>query len=114
MNFKVEEINFGCFQLPGNISHEAKDLINNLLQKNPKNRLSLPDILKHPFMLKHQSSRPFLKLDQSADSGNFTMSTATISNKSGSVCRIPSIQYDNGSLSKFSNASRFSGYVFHD
>ncbi|KAL0268416.1 UNVERIFIED_CONTAM: hypothetical protein PYX00_010370 [Menopon gallinae] len=96
------------FKLPVNMSHEAKDLINNLLQKNPKNRLSLPDILKHPFMLKHQSSRPFFKLDQSTDSGNFTMSTATISNKSGSVSRTPSIQYENGSFSKFSNSSRFS------
>lgn len=38
------------YQLPNHLSAEAKDLINALLQKNPKDRISLEQILEHPFI----------------------------------------------------------------
>ena len=55
-------------QLPANLSSEAKDLIQRLLKKNPKERLPLPDILEHQFMRKRQRNIE-------VDSGLFTMST---------------------------------------
>lgn len=38
------------YKLPGYLSPEAKDLIHSLLQKNPKDRISLEQILEHPFI----------------------------------------------------------------
>lgn len=35
------------------ISPEAKDILLKLLKKNPKERISLEEIFKHPFILKH-------------------------------------------------------------
>lgn len=35
------------------ISPEAKDILLKLLKKNPKDRISLEEIFKHPFILKH-------------------------------------------------------------
>jgi len=42
---------------PPYISEDAKDLINRLLVKNPRDRLPLEECLRHPFILKHASSR---------------------------------------------------------
>nr|CAG4638347.1 EOG090X03P9 [Cyclestheria hislopi] len=55
------------FKLPSNLSPEAKDLIQKLLKKNPKERLPLTGVLDHPFMKK--------KVHCEVDSGLFTMST---------------------------------------
>lgn len=38
------------YKLPSYLSIEAKDLINALLQKNPKDRIQLDQILEHPFI----------------------------------------------------------------
>lgn len=38
------------FVLPTNLSETAKDLINRLLKKNPRDRIRLREILKHPFL----------------------------------------------------------------
>lgn len=38
------------YKLPSYLSAEAKDLINSLLQKNPKDRIRLEQILDHPFI----------------------------------------------------------------
>lgn len=38
------------YRLPSYLSPEAKDLINCLLQKNPKDRIGLEQILEHPFI----------------------------------------------------------------
>ena len=35
-----------------NVSDEAKDLINNLLKTNPKERISLEDAISHPWQKK--------------------------------------------------------------
>lgn len=81
------------FQLPSQLSSEAKDLIQKLLKKNPVNRITLPEIMVHPFMTKSVSapkvfSKPLTKdqrkiLQQhqntnsssSQDSGMHTMSS---------------------------------------
>lgn len=38
------------YVFPSNLSENAKDLINRLLKKNPRDRMRLRDILKHPFL----------------------------------------------------------------
>jgi serine/threonine protein kinase len=42
------------YVLPDGLSHEAKDLINRILQKDAKKRLTLIQIRHHPFLLKRQ------------------------------------------------------------
>nr|SVE70956.1 EOG090X03P9 [Daphnia similis]SVE71587.1 EOG090X03P9 [Daphnia similis]SVE72219.1 EOG090X03P9 [Daphnia similis] len=55
------------YKLPVTMSAEAKDLIQRLLKKNPKERPSLMEVLEHPFMKKRNRN--------DTDSGLFTMST---------------------------------------
>ncbi|CAF1085670.1 unnamed protein product [Didymodactylos carnosus] len=69
------------YELPSSLSEEAQDLINNILQKQPENRLTLSQVKEHPFFSKdysrHSSSyeRSYEKLfstmgpDASVDSG---------------------------------------------
>ncbi|OWF53904.1 serine/threonine-protein kinase PLK4-like isoform X2 [Mizuhopecten yessoensis] len=71
------------FHLPDHISNEAKDLIQSLLKKNPKERQNLKDILTHPFMMK-DNSNSLSKGSQgfgetSIDSGRGTMATISSS-----------------------------------
>lgn len=49
------------YDLPAHLSMEAKDLINALLQKNPKDRLKLVQILDHSF-IKRSVSIPSIPL----------------------------------------------------
>ncbi|CAG9769338.1 unnamed protein product [Ceutorhynchus assimilis] len=59
------------YSLPKHLSPEAKDLINSLLQKNPKDRISLEQILDHPFI-----KRGFVMTNNlTHDSGIHTMSS---------------------------------------
>ncbi|CAG8582205.1 29591_t:CDS:2 [Gigaspora margarita] len=44
------------FTLPGHLSFEACNLICSLLQRDPKQRLPLKDILKHPWIQKYQKT----------------------------------------------------------
>lgn len=57
--------------LPNYLSPEAKDLINSLLQKNPKDRMKLEQILEHPFIKRGRT----LSSHVSNDSGIHTMSS---------------------------------------
>lgn len=41
--------------LPSHLSVEARDLIERLLQKDPRKRLPLADVLSHPFMCRSTS-----------------------------------------------------------
>lgn len=50
------------------MSSEAKDLIQRLLKKNPKERPTLNEVMEHPFMKKRNRN-------DIVDSGLFTMST---------------------------------------
>lgn len=38
------------YEIPPHLSYDAKDLINKLLKKNPKDRIRLADILEHAFI----------------------------------------------------------------
>ncbi|XP_066156659.1 serine/threonine-protein kinase PLK4 isoform X2 [Euwallacea fornicatus] len=58
------------YSLPNHLSPEAKDLINSLLQKNPKDRIGLEQILDHPFIKRSQISNNLTQ-----DSGIHTMSS---------------------------------------
>lgn len=40
------------YVIPDGLSHDAKDLINRILQKDAKKRLTLVQIRNHPFFLK--------------------------------------------------------------
>ncbi|EDW18870.1 uncharacterized protein Dmoj_GI13469 [Drosophila mojavensis] len=40
------------YTMPSHLSYEARDLIDKLLRKNPHERISLEQVLRHPFMLK--------------------------------------------------------------
>ncbi|XP_061163972.1 serine/threonine-protein kinase PLK4-like [Saccostrea echinata] len=73
------------FDLPSHLSEDAKNLIKSLLKKNPKERLPLPDILKHPFMTYDKEAyRKVSKNfgDTSIDSGRDTMATMSTSTSS--------------------------------
>ena len=69
-----------AFDLPDHLSPEAKDLLQCLLKKNPKERLALTEVFSHPFMSKDAStefkgSHNFG--ETSIDSGRGTMATIT-------------------------------------
>nr|CAI5861153.1 unnamed protein product [Callosobruchus analis] len=59
------------YTLPDHLSSEAKDLINSLLQKNPKDRITLDQILEHPFLKRTRNVASHLN----HDSGIHTMSS---------------------------------------
>lgn len=40
------------YTMPNHLSYEARDLIDKLLRKNPHERISLDQVLRHPFMVK--------------------------------------------------------------
>lgn len=43
------------FDVPSSVSPEATDLIKKLLRYTPEKRLALPDVLKHPWIVKHKT-----------------------------------------------------------
>lgn len=45
------------YEMPPYLSNNAKDLIDKLLKKNPKDRIRLRDILKHPFITNIERNR---------------------------------------------------------
>ncbi|PBP27240.1 serine/threonine-protein kinase GIN4 [Diplocarpon rosae] len=49
----MDLIKSGKYSMPIDISEEAKSLINRMLQVNPKNRISLSQIWKHPLVRKY-------------------------------------------------------------
>lgn len=57
--------------IPINMSIEARDLLDKLLQKDPNCRIRLDDVLRHPFMRKYLAASEMI----SHDSGVMTMST---------------------------------------
>lgn len=62
------------YDLPAHLSMEAKDLINALLQKNPKDRLKLVQILDHSF-IKRSTLANGMTSNLTHDSGIHTMSS---------------------------------------
>lgn len=43
----------GHYTMPEHITSEAKDLLFRLLQKNPRDRIGIEEVLQHPFMIKY-------------------------------------------------------------
>ncbi|XP_069487205.1 serine/threonine-protein kinase PLK4 isoform X2 [Ambystoma mexicanum] len=66
------------YEFPSFLSMESRDLIYQLLRKNPADRLSLSSVLDHPFMTKCSSirSKDSGTVEDSMDSGHATISTA--------------------------------------
>ncbi|XP_027710404.1 serine/threonine-protein kinase PLK4 isoform X2 [Vombatus ursinus] len=75
------------YEMPAFLSQEAKDLIHQLLRRNPAERLSLSSVLDHPFMCRSSSGR--IKdsgtVEDSIDSGHATISTALTGSSSASI-----------------------------
>ncbi|XP_008821905.1 serine/threonine-protein kinase PLK4 isoform X2 [Nannospalax galili] len=69
------------YEMPAFLSREAKDLIHQLLRRNPADRLSLSSVLDHPFMSQNLSakSKDLGTVEDSMDSGHATISTITAS-----------------------------------
>ncbi|XP_005190292.2 serine/threonine-protein kinase PLK4 [Musca domestica] len=61
------------YQIPSHISFDAKDLIKQLLRKKPEERISLQQVLKHPFMLRF-SKETVTNTENRMDIGNSTRS----------------------------------------
>jgi serine/threonine protein kinase len=51
------KVQSGRFVMPEELSLEAKDLISRMLRINPAERISMPEILKHPLLKKHPQKR---------------------------------------------------------
>ncbi|XP_012383627.1 serine/threonine-protein kinase PLK4 [Dasypus novemcinctus] len=75
------------YEMPTFLSREAKDLIHQLLRRNPADRLSLSSVLDHPFMSRNSSakSKDLGTVEDSIDSGHATISTAITASSSTSV-----------------------------
>ncbi|XP_004393662.1 PREDICTED: serine/threonine-protein kinase PLK4 isoform X3 [Odobenus rosmarus divergens] len=75
------------YEMPTFLTREAKDLIHQLLRRNPADRLSLSSVLDHPFMSRNSStkSKDLGTVEDSIDSGHATISTAITASSSTSV-----------------------------
>ncbi|XP_054546399.1 serine/threonine-protein kinase PLK4 isoform X2 [Talpa occidentalis] len=75
------------YEMPTFLSREAKDLIHQLLRRNPADRLSLSSVFDHPFMSRNSStkSKDLRTVEDSIDSGHATISTAVTASSSTSV-----------------------------
>ncbi|XP_059174860.1 serine/threonine-protein kinase PLK4-like [Physella acuta] len=68
------------YSFPDGISPAAKDLIQALLRKNPKDRIQLREILAHPFMTCKNTTQKFSQIpDMSMDSGRGTIASTKYS-----------------------------------
>uniref|UniRef100_A0A7N5P8U9 Serine/threonine-protein kinase PLK4 n=1 Tax=Ailuropoda melanoleuca TaxID=9646 RepID=A0A7N5P8U9_AILME len=75
------------YEMPTFLTREAKDLIHQLLRRNPADRLSLSSVLDHPFMSRNSTTRSkdLGTVEDSIDSGHATISTAITASSSTSV-----------------------------
>ncbi|XP_006153205.1 serine/threonine-protein kinase PLK4 [Tupaia chinensis] len=75
------------YEMPAFLSKEAKDLIHQLLRRNPADRLSLSSVLDHPFMSRNSSAKnkDLGTVEDSIDSGHATISTAITASSSTSI-----------------------------
>ncbi|XP_073428158.1 serine/threonine-protein kinase PLK4 isoform X2 [Dendrobates tinctorius] len=73
----LNKIVLADYEMPNFVSREAKELIFQLLRKNPADRLSLSSVLDHPFMTGYSSSTcdDMGAVEDSIDSGHATIST---------------------------------------
>jgi serine/threonine protein kinase len=50
----LQKVKIGVFEMPDEIKDPARDLLSRMLEKNPERRITMPEILQHPFFV----SRP--------------------------------------------------------
>ena len=50
----LQRIQNGTFNIPEYVSEEARDLITRLLTYDPKKRITIEEVLSHPFIEKKQ------------------------------------------------------------
>lgn len=62
------------YSMPNHLSYEARDLIDKLLRKNPHERISLEQVLRHPFMVKAGGS---ISYTTPGASGSYSQSIAS-------------------------------------
>nr|XP_023026817.1 serine/threonine-protein kinase PLK4 [Leptinotarsa decemlineata] len=79
------------YNLPSHLSPEAKDLIDSLLKKNPRDRITLDQILEHPFIKRGR----ILSSHHTHDSGIHTMS----SKRDSTYGEITSLPYSHNAYS---------------
>lgn len=101
------------YDLPSDLSTEARDLIQCLLRKNPKQRLQLRDVLSHPFMMKKSlTTRKIAQMpEMSIDSGRGTIATVASSRSSTQARPVPAfpIKELQSQISEDDEGSRCSG-----
>ncbi|XP_058462904.1 serine/threonine-protein kinase PLK4 isoform X2 [Malaya genurostris] len=84
------------YTLPSYISQEARDLIDQLLKKNPAERMKLEEVLKHPFMRNafSEDKNNFGRTMSSTDSGIVTISSS--GNRSNNPSHFSQERYQQG------------------
>jgi serine/threonine-protein kinase HSL1, negative regulator of Swe1 kinase len=58
METLLQKVRIGEFQMPKDIPKEAQNLISRMLQKDIKKRITIVEIMKHPFFQSHPSIGP--------------------------------------------------------
>ncbi|KAG8896477.1 hypothetical protein FRC01_011787 [Tulasnella sp. 417] len=58
MRVLLQKVRAGRFEIPSYIPAEAKDLIRKMLVVDPEHRITMPDIIKHPFFCNPSVPRP--------------------------------------------------------
>ncbi|EIW67971.1 hypothetical protein TREMEDRAFT_11764, partial [Tremella mesenterica DSM 1558] len=53
----LQKVKVGVFEMPDEIKDPARDLLSRMLEKDPEQRITMPDILAHPFFVS-RSPRP--------------------------------------------------------
>jgi serine/threonine protein kinase len=104
------------YTIPHELSAEAKDLIQNLLKPNAKDRLSLKDVLNHPFLRedtvqKEQSTLFSTSRYTTSNSSNGSVASMDISSeRSGSKIKplIPIVAKGLGPISHYSSRGNMS------
>ncbi|KAG7706836.1 hypothetical protein KL914_002720 [Ogataea haglerorum] len=61
------KVQAGKFHMPVNLSSEAKDLIWSMLRVDPRDRISIHDILNHPLLKKYPDTSDEIHIAQEAD-----------------------------------------------
>lgn len=77
------------YMIPLTLSMEAKDLIDRLLRKNPLERLSLEQVLSHPFMNKNEITSQIRQSNTLTDSGILTISSQATSHNNSNRQYLP-------------------------
>lgn len=88
----LNKIVLADYEMPSFMSREAKELIFQLLRKNPADRLSLSSVLDHAFMTGYSSTtcNDMAAVEDSIDSGHATISTGFTGSSGVSVSgRLP-------------------------